>query len=84
MPIREQFYTKLSLTKTGFTPRAPLFQIRVKGNEGVTMSGRTLEWNADQDIFLRSLNGSLVLDGGVGGLFVEVSLGGFQLFYQPV
>lgn len=47
--------------------------IRVKGNEGVTMSGRTLEWNADQDIFLRSLNGSLVLDGGAGGLFVEVN-----------
>uniref|UniRef100_A0A6A7G045 Beta-sarcoglycan n=2 Tax=Hirondellea gigas TaxID=1518452 RepID=A0A6A7G045_9CRUS len=47
--------------------------IRVKGNEGVSMSGRTLEWNADQDIYLRSFNGSLILDGGSGGIFVEVN-----------
>ncbi|KAF2352496.1 Sarcoglycan complex subunit protein [Trinorchestia longiramus] len=47
--------------------------IRVKGNEGVSMEGRTIEWNADKDIFLRSLNGSLVLDGGSGGIFVEVN-----------
>ena len=37
------------------------------------MEGMTLAWNADQDIFLRSTNGSLVLDGGAGGIFVEVN-----------
>ncbi|XP_018016474.1 beta-sarcoglycan [Hyalella azteca] len=47
--------------------------IRLKGSEGVSMEGRTIEWSADEDIFLRSLNGSLVLDGGSGGIFVEVN-----------
>ncbi|XP_046981278.1 beta-sarcoglycan [Schistocerca americana] len=40
--------------------------IRLKGNEGTRMEGREIVWSADQDIFLKSVNGSVTLDGHEG------------------
>nr|CAG4650543.1 EOG090X0F7H [Sida crystallina] len=37
--------------------------MRVRGNEGVTIQGRELIFSADQDLLLRSINGSVTLDG---------------------
>ncbi|GLH03740.1 hypothetical protein R5R35_013191 [Gryllus longicercus] len=39
---------------------------RLKGNEGTRMEGREIVWSADQDIFLKSVNGSVVLSGHEG------------------
>lgn len=48
------------------------FQIRLKGNEGLHLDGKKVTWSADQDIYLKTLNGSIILDGGAG-IFVEVN-----------
>ncbi|XP_067012864.1 beta-sarcoglycan [Anabrus simplex] len=39
---------------------------RLKGNEGTRMEGREIVWSADQDIFLKSVNGSVILSGHEG------------------
>lgn len=44
----------------------------MKGNEGLYFEGKTIKWSADQDIYLKTLNGSVILDGGAG-IFVEVN-----------
>ncbi|XP_026686060.1 beta-sarcoglycan isoform X2 [Diaphorina citri] len=44
---------------------------RLKGNEGISMEGRTITWTADKDIFLKSVNGSLTL-AAENGIFLEV------------
>ncbi|KAL1461849.1 hypothetical protein WDU94_013716 [Cyamophila willieti] len=44
---------------------------RLKGNEGIRMEGRTITWTADNDIFLKSVNGSLVLEAK-NGIFLDV------------
>lgn len=44
---------------------------RLKGNEGISMEGKTINWTADKDIFLKSVNGSLTLDAP-GGIFLDV------------
>nr|CAG4638784.1 EOG090X0F7H [Cyclestheria hislopi] len=41
-------------------------QIRLKGNEGITIQGKELLFLADQDLLLRSINGSIILDGKDG------------------
>nr|CAG4643548.1 EOG090X0F7H [Ilyocryptus agilis] len=40
--------------------------IRMKGNEGVSIRGREVFMRADQDLILRSINGSVILDGTDG------------------
>lgn len=40
--------------------------VHLKGNEGTKMEGKELLWSADQFIFLRSVNGSIVLSGHQG------------------
>lgn len=45
--------------------------IRIKGNEGVGARGRELLFRADQDLSLRSINGSIILDGAEG-IIVDV------------
>ncbi len=40
--------------------------IRVKGNEGMRIRGREILLRADQDLQLRSINGSIILDGADG------------------
>lgn len=40
--------------------------IRLKGNEGISIRGREVIIGADQDLLLRSLNGSIILDGSEG------------------
>lgn len=39
---------------------------RLKGNEGTRMEGREIVWSADQDIYLKSVNGSVILSGHEG------------------
>lgn len=39
---------------------------RLKGNEGTRMEGREIVWSADQDIFLKSLQGNVILSGHEG------------------
>lgn len=45
--------------------------INLKGAEGTTMEGREIVWSADQDIYLKSINGSLVLSGKEG-IFLDL------------
>lgn len=40
--------------------------VHMKGNEGTKMEGKELLWSADQFIFLRSVNGSIILNGHQG------------------
>nr|CAG4649744.1 EOG090X0F7H [Scapholeberis mucronata] len=40
--------------------------IRMKGNEGMSLRGREILLKADQDLYLRSINGSIILDGAEG------------------
>uniref|UniRef100_A0A0P4WDF8 Beta-sarcoglycan n=1 Tax=Scylla olivacea TaxID=85551 RepID=A0A0P4WDF8_SCYOL len=46
--------------------------IRLRGNEGMTLDGGKLTWSADQDIYMKSLNGSILLDTGKG-IMVDVN-----------
>ncbi|XP_018902100.1 beta-sarcoglycan [Bemisia tabaci] len=39
---------------------------RLKGNEGTRMRGKSVMWTADGDIFVKSVNGSLILSGKNG------------------
>ena len=45
--------------------------IRVKGNEGMRINGREVLFRADQDLQLRSINGSIILDGA-DGIIIDV------------
>nr|CAD7573412.1 unnamed protein product [Timema californicum] len=38
----------------------------LRGNEGTHVDGREIVWSADQDIFLKSVNGSVILSGREG------------------
>lgn len=40
--------------------------VNLKGAEGTLMESREIIWSADQDIYLKSINGSLVLSGKEG------------------
>ncbi|KAK3859588.1 hypothetical protein Pcinc_031394 [Petrolisthes cinctipes] len=46
--------------------------IRLKGNEGLTLDGGKMTWSADQDIYLRSINGSILLKSE-GGIIIDVN-----------
>ncbi|XP_028138075.1 beta-sarcoglycan [Diabrotica virgifera virgifera] len=46
--------------------------ITVKGAEGTNINGKTITWSADQDIHLKSINGSIVLLGKEG-VFVDLN-----------
>lgn len=39
---------------------------RLRGTEGTRMEGREIVWSADQDIYLKSVNGSVILSGHEG------------------
>jgi len=39
---------------------------RLRGSEGTHMEGREIVWSADQDIYLKSVNGSVILSGREG------------------
>lgn len=45
--------------------------VKLKGSEGIHISGKELFWSADRDIILKSLNRSIVLDGD-NGVFLDV------------
>ncbi|KAE8738743.1 hypothetical protein FOCC_FOCC015753 [Frankliniella occidentalis] len=45
--------------------------VRIKGIEGTHMDGKQILWKADQDIFLKSVNGSVILDAPKG-IFLDV------------
>ncbi|CAB3371647.1 beta-sarcoglycan [Cloeon dipterum] len=40
--------------------------VKLRGNEGTKIEGKEIVWSADQDLLLRSLNGSIHLMGGHG------------------
>ncbi|XP_050305908.1 beta-sarcoglycan [Anthonomus grandis grandis] len=40
--------------------------VHLKGNEGSKIEAREIVWSADQDIYLRSINGSILLSGKEG------------------
>ncbi|KAK7070706.1 hypothetical protein SK128_019182 [Halocaridina rubra] len=46
--------------------------IRLKGNEGMSFDGGKLTWSADQDIYVKSLNGSIMLEAKTG-IMVDVN-----------
>lgn len=45
--------------------------VRMKGTEGTHMDGQEILWKADQDIFLKSVNGSVILNAP-RGIFLDV------------
>lgn len=45
--------------------------IKLKGSEGTRLDGKEVVWSADQDIFLKSVNKSIVLSGSEG-VYVDV------------
>ncbi|RLU25866.1 hypothetical protein DMN91_002027 [Ooceraea biroi] len=46
-------------------------EISLQGAEGVQMESKDIVWSADVDVFLKSVNGSIVLDAR-DGLFIDV------------
>lgn len=44
--------------------------INLKGSEGTSLEGKEIIWSADQDIYLKTINGSLVLSGKEG-IFID-------------
>ncbi|KAG7177074.1 beta-sarcoglycan-like [Homarus americanus] len=46
--------------------------IRLKGNEGMSFDGGKLTWSADQDIYVKSINGSILLETE-SGIMVDVN-----------
>lgn len=46
-------------------------QISIHGAEGITMESKDIVWSADADIFLKSVNGSIVLNAK-DGVFIDV------------
>jgi beta-sarcoglycan len=46
--------------------------IRFKGNEGTRMEGKNVLWSADQFLFLKSVNGSIILNG-TKGITIDLS-----------
>ncbi|XP_076295181.1 sarcoglycan beta [Lasioglossum baleicum] len=46
-------------------------QIDMQGAEGTTMESKDIVWSADTDIFLKSINGSIVLDA-TDGISIDV------------
>nr|CAG4646628.1 EOG090X0F7H [Macrothrix elegans] len=50
--------------------------VRLKGNEGVNVQGKEIFFRADQDLLLRSVNGSVILSA-VDGVILDIeSMGG--------
>lgn len=45
--------------------------LSLKGSEGTRMDGKEIIWSADQDIYLKSNNGSIVLSGN-GGVLLDI------------
>lgn len=43
---------------------------RLKGNEGTSIDGLNIKWSAEGDIFLRSVNGTVVLSSA--GIYLDV------------
>lgn len=43
---------------------------RLKGNEGTSIAGSKMKWSAEGDIFLRSVNGTVVLNSK--GIYLDV------------
>ena len=44
----------------------------MKGNEGLSLKGSKLTWSADQDIYIKAINGSVILNGK-SGIYVDVN-----------
>lgn len=42
------------------------YQIMLKGNEGLTMEGKEISWVAGFDVYMKSVNQSIILDGKNG------------------
>uniref|UniRef100_A0A0A9WDI9 Beta-sarcoglycan n=2 Tax=Lygus hesperus TaxID=30085 RepID=A0A0A9WDI9_LYGHE len=45
---------------------------KLKGSEGTRIEGKEILWTADQEVRLKSVNGSIVLNGGKGGISLDV------------
>lgn len=46
-------------------------QISIQGAEGASMESKDIVWSADTDIFLKSINGSIVFDAK-DGIFIDI------------
>lgn len=46
-------------------------KITLRGTEGITMESKEILWSVDQNIFLKSVNGSIVLTGN-NGVFIDM------------
>lgn len=45
--------------------------VKLKGSEGTRLEGKEVVWSADQDIFLKSVNKSIILSGSEG-VYIDV------------
>ncbi|KAK6639406.1 hypothetical protein RUM43_007679 [Polyplax serrata] len=45
--------------------------IKMKGSEGIHIDGKEIVWSADQDIFLKSVNKSIIINGA-DGVFIDI------------
>uniref|UniRef100_A0A1B6CMK0 Beta-sarcoglycan n=1 Tax=Clastoptera arizonana TaxID=38151 RepID=A0A1B6CMK0_9HEMI len=61
--ITSPFNKTLTLKSDSFT--------RLKGNEGTKVEGKEILWSADQFIFLRSVNGSIIFNS-TKGVYIDV------------
>jgi beta-sarcoglycan len=55
----------LELSSTSFT--------YLTGGEGARMDGRFVNWDADRDIFLRSISGNIIISPGKDGIHIDTS-----------
>lgn len=63
--------TNRIVSPTGDSLELDAKTITLKGAEGTEMEAREIVWSADQDVYLQSINGSIVLSGKEG-IYVDI------------
>lgn len=71
------FQTKYTYTNKIKSPRDENFKIdgelvNLKGAEGTQIDSKEIVWSADQDIYLKSINGSIILSSQ-DGVFIDLN-----------
>ncbi|XP_077558669.1 sarcoglycan beta isoform X3 [Haemaphysalis longicornis] len=66
LSVKEAHVSRLTSAKRDPLIISSPYQILLKGNGGLDMEGHNITWSAGHNIFLRSVNQSLTLDGSNG------------------
>jgi beta-sarcoglycan len=66
LSVKEAHVSRIVSKKNESLEISSPYQIMLKGNEGLTMSGKEIVWITGLDLYLKSVNQSIILDGADG------------------